>query len=437
MKTPIKKFRANMMTKLGSGFTRRDKKKIEYLTDAHHEQRRVVMDALPAKHFLRDQMTECGKRDDWNNIIYCRVPLCPRCHMRERTVQSAIAIKREFVGAVNEEMSFATILLPVQLDFSGMTELSEIEKRRLRTLIDRRRKKDSRWDDFQLMGWWEIDRMSFSDYQVAGRNTRLALDDLGFPVTASLNTTIWRPHLHAIVRLGRLTADEVTQALRKETHTGSYQVDLQRFRTNRDVAENLKNVIRYSLKFRIERDYKRVDAQDFIEAEDAEDKARPRAWWPAADIAAYVDWLCPTGRSGFQSLRVIIGSKEADEADSYAAAVQVENDRNGLTPGAAIIDRVRNRHKEKDKPLEADGISCLSISLDLKAIEMTGNELVLVEDHDALGLCMYNKSIHDTNWTGQMPTDTTSVRSAPSASAPNSRSAGGVVAVQQDANRRG
>lgn len=279
--------------------------------------------------------------------------------------------------------------------------------------------------------------MSYGDYEIAGRNTRLALDDLDFPIAAAPDTTIWRPHLHAIVRLGRLTAEEVTQALRKETHTGSYQVDLQPFRTNRDVADNLKNVIRYSLKFRIERDYKRPDAQDFIDAEQAEDKARPRAWWPAADIAAYVDWLCPTGRSGFQSLRVIIGSKEVDEADSSDAAVQVENDGNGLTPAAAIIDRVRNRHKGKDKPLKAHGISCQQMSLDLKMIEMTGKELVLVDDHSDRGVCVYNKSIHDANWTGQMPTDMTSVGSGVTSPAANSRSACRVVVVQQDADRRG
>jgi len=403
MKTQIQKLRADMMTKPGSGFTRRAKKRIEFLTDAHHDQRRVVMEALPQRHLLQAQMAECGMRNDSNNLIYCRVPLCPRCHMRERTVQSAIAIHRTFVGATNDEMAFVTILLPVQLDFSGMTKLFETEKRRLRTLIDRRRAKDSRWNDFQLMGWWEVDRMSFRDYDTAGRNTRLALDDLDFPVAAVPDTTIWRPHLHAIIRLGSLTAEEVTDALRKETHTGAYQVDLQPFHTTRDVADNLRNVIRYSLKFRIERDYKRVDALDFIEAENAEDKAQPRAWWPAKDIAAYVDWLCPTGRSGFQSLRVMIGNKaDVEEDNSATATVQVGNDKNGSTLLSAIIDRVRHK-KENEKPLKAHGISCLPIVSDLKAIEMRRKELVLIRDHRDHEVCVYNNTIHDANWTGDTP----------------------------------
>jgi hypothetical protein len=402
MKTPMQELRADMMTKPGSGYTRREKKEIEFLTPANEEQRGVVMDALPLNGFLRDQMASCGKRSLTENIIYCRVPLCPRCHMRARTRQSAIAIKKEFAGVANEELAFVTILLPVQTDFNGMTNLFETEKRRLRTLVDRRRAKDGRWNDFQLMGWWEIDRMSFSDYEGSGRNTRLALDDLDFPVAASPDTTIWRPHLHAIVRLGRLTADEVTGALRKETHTGAYQVDLQGFHTNRDVANNLKSVIRYSLKFRIESDYKRPDALDFIEAEDAEDKARARAWWPAKDIAAYVDWLCPTGRSGFQALRVMIGSKAGGEEETGAVATaKVIVDKDGSTLLSAIIDRVRHQ-KEKDKALKAHGISCLPIVADLKAIEMKRKELVLVEDHGDR-THVYNKILHDANWTDDAP----------------------------------
>ncbi|MDU0078356.1 hypothetical protein, partial [Bacillus sp. IG2] len=171
-----------------------------------------VKAALPKGHMLLRKIDCCGQTDQSHNIYYCGVPLCPRCHMRERTVQTGKAIKKTFVNAVNEELAFATILLPVQLDFSGMTQLLENEKRRLRTFLDRQRKKDERWAEFELLGWWEIDRMSFGGFDNCGRNTQIALKGLDFPLIETPDKTIWRPHLHAIIRMGKLTEEEVANA---------------------------------------------------------------------------------------------------------------------------------------------------------------------------------------------------------------------------------
>ncbi|MQW99258.1 hypothetical protein [Sinorhizobium fredii] len=398
----MEQLQADMMTK--GVFTRYERRQIKTLTKANEAQRQYLRAALPENHLARRWMDTCGEVDEYGNIDYCGVPLCPRCHLRERAVQTGKAIKKIFCEAANEELAFATILLPPQLDFSGMTDLVENEKRRLRTFIDRQRKKDARWNDFQLLGWWEIDRMSFGDFETCGRNTRLALDALGFPLMEAPDKTIWRPHLHAIVRKGGLTTKEIASALRKETHTAKYQVDIQPFRAYRDAGDNIQNIVRYCLKFRIECDYKRPDAQDFIEAEQA-DEAKPieRNWWPAEDIRAYVDWLC-VERSGFQSLRVVIGQAK----DKSASGVQ-----RVMSSSISIGEEIEDGKKSTNSMPDRSGTRHHIDEMKVNRVVSDMNGIFVVEDNRGVSrsnadICdvgngvtrfVYNNTVQDTNWT--------------------------------------
>ncbi|AQS61040.1 hypothetical protein G6M17_11690 [Agrobacterium tumefaciens] len=398
----MEQLQADLMTK--GVFTRYERRQIKTLTKANEAQRQYVKAALPANHLARRWMDTCGEVDQYGNIDYCGVPLCPRCHMRERAVQTGKTIKKIFCDAANEELAFATILLPPQLDFTGMTDLVENEKRRLRTFIDRQRKKDNRWNGFQLLGWWEIDRMSFGDFETCGRNTRLALDALGFPLMEAPDKTIWRPHLHAIIRKGGLTTEEIASALRKETHTAKYQVVIEPFRTYRDAGDNIQNIVRYCLKFRIECDYKRPDAQDFIEAEQA-DEAKPteRNWWPAEDIRAYVDWLC-LERSGFRSLRVVIGQAK----DKSASGVQ-----RVTSSSTSIGEEIADGEKSTDAMPDRSGTRNHIVEMKVNSVVSDMNGIFVVEDSRGVSRSnadirdagngvtrfVYNNIVQDTNWT--------------------------------------
>ncbi|KQQ61275.1 hypothetical protein ASF69_02385 [Rhizobium sp. Leaf311] len=402
MKTKIQQLRADMMT---SGvFTHRERAQIKYLTKANEAQRQYVKVALPKNHLARGWMETCGEVDDWGNVDYCGVPLCPRCHLRERGVQTAQAIKKTFLGAANADLAFATILLPPQLDFSGMTNLLETEKRRLRTFISRQRVKDARWDDFQLLGWWEIDRMSFGDFETCGRNTRLALESLGFPLMEAPNKTIWRPHLHAIVRKGNLTTEEIATALRKETHTAKYQVDIEPFRPNRAVETNLQNIVRYCLKFRIESDYKRPDAQDFIDYEvSVEGKPATRNWWPAEDVREYVDWLC-VQRAGFQSLRVVIGRAKVQSGKPAQKIAELNpSSADQVIDGCSLPTDIQGREFScAETNLTCSQVESLSVEQN-HIIEINGvvssHCSPVSRDWSGNRMSMYNNTIQDTNWT--------------------------------------
>ncbi len=403
MKTKMEQLQADMMTK--GVFTRHERRQMKYLTKANEAQHQYVKAALPAKHQARRWMETCGNVDSWGNVDYCGVPLCPRCHMRERTVQTGKAIKKIFCEADNDDLAFATILLPTQPDFSRMTDLLEKEKRRLRTFIDRQRSLDCRWDDFQLLGWWEIDRMSFGDFESCGRNTRIALDAMGFPLMESPTKTIWRPHLHAIIRKGRLTTEEIGGALRKQTHTAKYQVDIQPFRAYRDSKDNIQSIVRYCLKFRIESDYKSPGAQEFVGCEQAEtDQRTERNWWPAEDVRQYVDWLC-LERSGFQSLRVFIGQAKVD----VAAKGQVAGCLNQSVANESIsgVSRVSPSDRSTAHPTEMDKRSMdgaitsnINRNSNVDATSIFSTETIgTIYRKSELTHCLYNNIVQDTNWT--------------------------------------
>lgn len=288
---------------------------LRWLSPKNREQRQTVMNALGADHTLTARMMRCGEISESNNMRYCGVPLCPRCYMRERGRQTRQAIRESFAGAQNTDLAFVTILLPARTELSEVHEVIEKEKRRLRNFIVRQRSMDSRWDDFQLVGFWEMGRMAFGDFENAGRKTTLALKNLEFPFVGKDDETVWLPHLHAVVNKGRLSEKEIAKALRNDGHSAPYQVDVRPFRTYKSVEKNLQNVTRYSQKFRIENDQKQLDPLDFIAAE--KDQSGIRNWWPAKDIKAYAEWLC-LERSGFQSLRFVLGNKSASSATGVA-----------------------------------------------------------------------------------------------------------------------
>jgi hypothetical protein len=295
----------------GGCFTRKELRNFRWLSPHMSQQQQRVIKAFGDGHPLKIKMLKCGEVDNWDNVRYCGVPLCPRCFMRERRDQTRQAIGETFIGVTNEQLAFATILLPVRTSFSTMRKLIDAEKRRLVNFVARRRRKDDRWNAFQMTGWWEMERMDFGAYDQAGRNTQLALKALDYPILVfgDEKTTVWRPHLHAIIETGDLPLTEIVAALRADGHGAPYQVDIQRFSLHRRVEHNLRNVIRYSLKFRVETGYKNGDAFDFANSE----KQVPgvRNWWRDDDIKAYGEWLKGDDLAGFRSLRFVLGKKKA------------------------------------------------------------------------------------------------------------------------------
>ncbi|KQQ24144.1 hypothetical protein ASF58_16300 [Methylobacterium sp. Leaf125] len=268
------------------------------------EQRAQVLLAIGMMHPLYDRMAACGEMDEkHNNMRVCGVPLCPRCFLRRRGKETGRALGQAFADVPNEQMAFLTLLLEPTLDLSTVDAGIQATKRRIRNLVAYQRRQDPRWNLVQLTGWWEMDRDNYGDLTEFGRNKRIAMQGLGWPLFAKrLESTVWRPHLHGIVALGDVTGQEFADALRARGHDAPYQVSLKPFDRDQSVVRNIKGVIRYALKFRIERDFKGASQEN---CDATRGLGFVRSWWSKGDIREYVEWLM-CKRGGFERLRFVV-----------------------------------------------------------------------------------------------------------------------------------
>lgn len=381
-----------------------DKKRFRWLTEGHEQQRTVLMEALGYGHALRGSAIQCGKIDDpdTNYMRRCGIPLCPRCFMTERRKQIRQATRKRFVGVPNEQLAFATILLPMATMLSDVSDIIDTEKTRIRNMVSLKRRKDSRWDNFEILGWWELDRMTYSDFEGMGRKSSIALEQLGIPLVWFDDATIWRPHLHAIVRLDQLSVSEVADAFRNNGYGAAYQVDIRPFKANRRVGLNIKSVIQYALKFRVEDDFKAADSDWDVGEYDLVN----RKWWPAEDIKAYAEWLCEKN-AGFQSLRFSLGMKgKRASAAGITTSANLSGTKSNASPMQATDEQ------------DFDGIELLEKAFDDRfdlsdAVEVDD---CFLDEHSAHGIFVegkggidggssvnairYKNPYTDTNWIG-------------------------------------
>lgn len=372
---------------------------LRWLSTGNEEQRQTVMHALGSDHSLTPRMTRCGEVSKTNNVFYCQMPLCPRCFMRERGRQTRQAIREVFAGANNEDLAFVTILLPPCEALSDASDLIKKEKRRLTNFLVRQRSLDERWNDFQLFGFWEMGRTTHGDFRNAGRKTKLALNHLGFPMVGADTDTVWLPHLHAVVARGRLSDADIAKALRNDGHSAPYQVDVRRFHRYRSVVKNLQNVIRYSLKFRIENDTEQLDPLDFIAS--TKDAPRSRDWWPAEDIKAYAEWL-RLERSGFQSLRFVLGRGDKTGPNNVSTQPnwhEVDDFAEGSFDQSVVCEDDEGfvEHRKKEEEQKAHGIN--DVDFDVLRNEELG--VRSVRSSIRYYSVRYNNPLLDTNWTDE------------------------------------
>ncbi|MCJ8151529.1 hypothetical protein [Shinella sedimenti] len=389
--------------------SRKDRKRFRWLTEGYEQQRTVVMTALGDGHPLKVKMMGCGKIEDpdADYMRYCGVPLCPRCFSVERSKQIKQATRERFACVGNDQLAFATILLPLATSLSEVDEIYETTKTRLRNIVAKQRRKDCRWDNFELVGWWEIDRMVYDDIEQFGRNTRIAVKDLGVPLVYYDDTTIWRPHFHAIIRLEQLTINEVNDALRNSGYGASYQVLIKPLADKRRVGLNLKKLIQYALKFRIEDDYK--DSGPVGGATEYEYDLSARKWWPDADIKAYAEWLCQK-HAGFQSLRFALGPKGKTTKKLKSGNAVV----NTLTSSRNLNTSLDTAHDDIDGTMsllsanenrddhftlnESKEWSLREISSHASCVEDEG----VIDWSDGAVAVRYKNPLQDTNWTDDL-----------------------------------
>lgn len=297
------------------------------LTPGMQAQNDRVEQSLGMMHEISRKMSDCGTDMGNGNFYYCRHPQCMRCVLEERRLETRQAIRKTFAGLDNDDLAFVTILLPVTKNISEVWAAIKKHKAKFRSAIDeRRRKRGAAWDKVQMVGWWELDRYTDTEFHALGRNTQDALEDLNAPLIAT-GRTVWRPHLHAIVALGGVTPKDIKEMFEGKGYNGRHQVHVQPFYARKEVNKNLQRAIRYCLKMRLETDYKRTGPFD-PDYHSKEGKDRERQWWSLKDIKTHGEWLNEP-RSGFQSLKFTIGVSKKERSDREDN-VEVTNETSGI-----------------------------------------------------------------------------------------------------------
>lgn len=322
---------------MAKAFTWAEKRKIPGLTLGFAQHRAALKLAVGANSIIATRMNRCGAVDEHGNLHECRVTLCPRCIMLRRYRDTA-ENRELFAHLGNEGLAFMTVLVKVIDNLDDADELKAKHKLKISNAIRNRRQQDPRWKDVYVKGYWELEH--YRDNAKLGHNERRTLPDLGF--RSGSGNSVWLLHCHAIVALGAITLDELKQALRSEAYDKAFQVDIRPFEAHRDVIENIKRTTRYSMKYRIEDDYKRTEPYDPEYVYDI-NACNDRQWWPKEAVAALANYLCRP-RGGFQAMEFWIGPSGLSKTEVLSAKPRPRKaDGKKDTSRAAAIDGIVNK----------------------------------------------------------------------------------------------
>lgn len=303
VRAPSAKLQALQAKLMASAFTWAEKRKIPGLTLGFAQHKAAIKLAVGQHSVIANRMSRCGSVDEHGNRRECSVTLCPRCIMLRRGRQTA-ENRELFAHLGNEGLAFMTVLVKVIDNLDDADDLMAEHELKIHNAIRNRRPKDARWNDVYVKGYWELEH--YRDNEDLGHNEARTLPALGYP-EIGFGDSVWLLHCHAIVALGEISIDELKHALRSKSYDKAFQVDIRPFEAHRDVIENIKRTTRYSMKFRIEDDYKRTEPYDPEYVYDIE-ACNDRKWWPKAAVADLANYLCKP-RGGFQAMQFWVGPK--------------------------------------------------------------------------------------------------------------------------------
>lgn len=366
-------------------FSDKEKKKIPGLTLGMLQHRKAVEVALGWHDTIPSRIRDCGGLDKWDNPSECKVPLCPRCMMLQRGRETAENIEL-FAHQGNEKLVFLTLLLPMTRNLDDIPKLKTEHKLKIRNALKYQARKDPRWKQVYMKGYWEIEHYLDTELAQAGRNKKIAASILN-PYLFAVGGSVWHLHCHAIVALGDISIKELKDALRAKSYDAPYQVNIEPFRTYRTVEENIKRITRYGMKFRIEKDFKRSEPfdPDFVFDMEASNN---RNWWPKKAVEKITRFLCKS-RASFQATNFWIGPDG-----------QKKNEVRVKRKKASKISRKNEVLSVDAVDEELDWYMDDGISSDLPELDVEVNMIVRVDDiHIGNSKSDINKNmLYDTNW---------------------------------------
>lgn len=253
-------------------------------------------------------MVICGEPGWTGHPERCRHPACRVCLARERKARTKAARTR-FGGFKREALRSGTFLLAATDRLESTGSMLKEFRVALRNRIEYQRRRDARWQAVCMMATLEIALFHDNDLPRLPAETQQVLHDVGFP-EGEYGGPVWLVHVHAVVHVGEVEADEV-RAVLADLLPGRRQVMLCKMHERRPVAEEVDHIVSYSHKSMLKR--RDPEADDGWADLDAEELALYVAWAgsPEGRFIARRFWLGPA-RARLTRQRDGAGSEAAD-----------------------------------------------------------------------------------------------------------------------------
>ncbi len=194
---------------------------------------------------LKSRLLSCGKATQFKNVVSCGAVACAKC--RERyVVRQVSALQEAFGEASNSEMAFVTVVLEITGWVEDIGEIFLRSRRKVRNIIDKKRRQSRAWADLQIVGWLEVDAFDPERFVDLPPRKKAQAEAMGLPPYRGTTPT-WVVTFHAIASLGSVERQELARELGRHWSAPD-QVHVQPFHENKSISNNINSLVRYCLK---------------------------------------------------------------------------------------------------------------------------------------------------------------------------------------------
>ena len=247
---------------------------------------------------LKSRLDSCGKSTEFKNVVSCGAVACAKC--REKYIARQVGVLQEaFADVDNSGLVFVTIVLELTDWVEDIGGIFQKSRRKLRNMVDKKRREARAWTAFQLVGWLEVDAFDPERFADLPPRKKEQAEAMGLPSYQG-NTPTWVVTFHGIACLGAVERQELAREL-EERWPAPGQVHVQPFHQDKPPSDNLNSLVRYSLK------HEHTTATTVSGAEP----------WAMAWKVDFYEYLNRWSR-GFQSLRIWIKPRMNETARNNA-----------------------------------------------------------------------------------------------------------------------
>ena len=190
---------------------------------------------------------KCGTRQPNGRLYNCGSPACPYC--RDRYIAKQREPLQEWYADVpNDRLGMISVVVGVtEPNCIGQIPMMVKKTRKgLRNLIDRARKKDPAWNEFELTAWAELDVVDDDQVTVLGDRKRRQIDEIRGSSTFS--GRIWILTFHGLVYYGESLSITSVRDVFKQHWPLFEQVDVRSLTPHNSAHRNISNIVNYCLK---------------------------------------------------------------------------------------------------------------------------------------------------------------------------------------------